>query len=83
MMNNRETGGPPWEVKYHVWEKSDEANDSRRSGHTGEQRTFSGFFNEPTPIDCVNAIVYELRGAKSKWELAYVDYIRPAQRGDG
>lgn len=73
--NNNETDGPPWYVKYRVWEKSDEANDSRRAGHTGERQTFEGHFGEPTKIECVNAILYEIRGTKSPYELAYIDEI--------
>lgn len=71
--------GPPWDVTYTVWEKSDDACGDPRNGHTGDQRTFSGFFNEETPVDCINAIVYDLRGTKSKWELAYVNEIAPAE----
>lgn len=77
-MDRTERG--PWSVKYTVWEKSDDARGGRRYGHRGEQRTFEGVYFEDTPIDCVNAIVYELRGVKSKWELAYVDKIEPAER---
>jgi len=64
-----------YKAKYSLWEKSDEACGDRKSGHTGEQRTFTGHFNEPAKIDVVNAFVYELRGVKSHWELAYVDEI--------
>jgi len=64
-----------YKAKYAVWEKTDEACGDRKSGHTGEQETFTGFFSEASKIDVVNAIVYELRGVKSDWELAYVDEI--------
>lgn len=64
-----------YRVKYTVWEKTDEACGDRKSGHRGEQETFTGFFVEPSKIDVVNAIVYDLRGVKSRWELAYVDEI--------
>ena len=71
--------GPPWFVKYTVWEKTDDARGGREyDTHTGEQKVWTGHYGEETPLDCVNAIVYELRGCKSKWELAYVDEIRPA-----
>lgn len=80
-MTNDTTNGP-WHVRYTVWEKSDEACSERESGHTGEQKTIEGFYGEPTKIDCVNAIVYDLRGAKSKWELAYIDEIKPVERSE-
>jgi hypothetical protein len=75
--------GPPWRVKYTAWEKSDDACGDRKSGHTGDQRTFEGFYFEETPVDCINAIVYDLRGVKSRWELAYIDEIEPAERDGG
>ena len=69
-----------YKAKYSLWEKTDEACNDRKSGHTGEQRTFTGYFNEPSKMDVVNAIVYELRGAKSHWELAYVDEITEVEQ---
>lgn len=57
---------PPYVVEYTVWSTDEGERDVR---------TFSGVYDEPTPIDCVNAIVYELRGEKSRWELAYVNDI--------
>jgi hypothetical protein len=53
-------------VKYCLWRFKD---------GTREEKTFEGHYGEPSPIDCVNAIVYEIRGKKTDWELAYVDEI--------
>jgi hypothetical protein len=65
-----------YRVKYRLWEKTDDARKGRGDGgHVGKKKTVEGFFNEPTPQACINAIVYELRGVKSDWELAYVDEI--------
>lgn len=60
-------------VKYCLWKfESDER----------VERTFEGHYGEPSPIDCVNAIVYEIRGEKSPWELAYVDEITEVENRD-
>lgn len=73
--------GPPYHVQYSVWEKGDSAytdnGPTRRDSHTGERETFEGVFNEETPLECVNAILYDMRGSKSHYELAYVDEITP------
>lgn len=66
----------PYNVEYTVWEKPDAGNSER---DTGERRTFEGFYDEPTPVDCVNAILYEIRGTKSKWELAYVNEVEEVE----
>lgn len=63
--------GPPYVVTYRVWSETDDGR---------ETETFSGFFNEPSKVECINAIVYEIRGKKSDWELAYVDEIKPAKK---
>ena len=72
--------GPPWTVKYTLWEKSDDACADREGGHTGEQRTDTAFvWDEPTQIDAVNSLLYDMRGTKSQWELAYIDEVKPAE----
>lgn len=78
MSDTRNESGGPYVVKYTVWEKSDAAT-GRDGGHTGDQRTFTGFYNEPSKMACINTILYEIRGVKSKWELAYVDEIQSAE----
>lgn len=65
--------GPPYTVKFHLWK---ETEDGRL------EKTVEGFYNEPTPIDCVNAFLYDIRGEKSEWELAYVDSVEPAGEDD-
>ena len=78
-----EQSGPPWEFKIHLWEKTDEARGDRQSGHTGKTFTDSGFsWQEGDELDVLNDVLYDLRGVKSKWELAWVDYIRPAEPND-
>ena len=70
--------GPPWEFKIQLWEKTDDACGDRRAGHTGETFTDTGFsWQEGDELDVLNDVLYDLRGVKSKWELAWVDYIRP------
>lgn len=77
----QDDGGPPYYVQYVVWEKGESAytdnGPTRRDSHTGERKTFEGVFGEDTPLDCVNAILYEMRGSKSHYELAYIDEITP------
>jgi hypothetical protein len=63
----------PYHVKYTLWDTS---------GDTRETTIHEGFFNEPSPIDCVNAICYDYRGDKSRWELAYIDEIEPVGEDD-
>lgn len=75
--SQQDTDGPPYYVKYRVYDKADESRSDR--AHIGEKRTFEGFYNEPSPVECVNAIVYGIRGGKSRWELAYVDEITPIE----
>lgn len=71
--------GPPWEYKLQLYEKSDDACADREGGHTGEKMASEGFScQEGTRIDVLNDVLYDLRGVKSQWELAWVDYIRPA-----
>jgi hypothetical protein len=43
----------------------------------GEREIEEGIYDEPSEIDCVNALLYEIKGDKSEYELAYVDEIRP------
>jgi len=75
--------GPPWTVKYRVWEKSDDACSDRKGGHTGEKKTWEAFVgDEPTAVDAINALLYDMRGTKSQWELAYIDEVKPAERSD-
>ena len=31
------------------------------------------------PVECINAILYEIRGEKTAWELAYVNEVRPME----
>jgi hypothetical protein len=49
---------------------------------TREEKTVDGFYHEPTPMDCINALVYDIRGNKSEWELAYVNSIDPAEESN-
>lgn len=62
--------GPPWTMKAMLWKENE---DGTREEHLG-----TGFYTEETPVDCVNALLYDIRGEKSDWELAYVDDISPA-----
>lgn len=62
----------PWVLKVTLWKDSD---DPDRSRETTTDKVFSG---EPTPLDAINALLYDIRGDKSPWELAYVDEVRHA-----
>ena len=69
--------GGPYEAKVSLWEVDYDADVDRPGEAERRQRTVEGFYDEPTPIDVVNAILYDLRGRKSSYELAYIDEIRP------
>lgn len=73
--------GPPYYVQYAVWEKGEgaytEHGPTQRDTHTGERTTFECVSGEETPIDVVNSILYDMRGTKSEYELAYIDEITP------
>jgi len=69
-----ESGGP-YEVKATIWEVDYEADVDVAGEAERNERVVEGFYDEPSPIDAVNALLYELRGRKSTWELAYVDSI--------
>jgi len=77
-MTETEHNGP-YEVKVTLWEVDYEADVDRAGEADREERIVEGFYNEPTPIDCVNALLYDLRGLKSTWELAYIDEITPVE----
>lgn len=78
--------GPPYYVQYSVWEKGDSAytdnGPARRDSHTGERKTYDGVYSEETPLECVNAILYDIRGSKSRYELAGIDEITPLAAKD-
>lgn len=66
-----------YKITYRVFEKRDAACADREGGHTGEKKTWTDHCFEDTPLDCLNALLYDLRGVKSRWELAYIDEIEP------
>ena len=68
-------GNGPFEVKVALWEVDYEGDIDRAGEAEGNERTVEGFYDEPTKIDCVNALLCDLRGRKSTWELAYIDEI--------
>jgi len=41
----------------------------------GLERTRTGFFDEPSEISVVNALLYARRGEKSDWDIAYINEI--------
>lgn len=73
--------GPPWEFRIQLYEKSDDACADREGGHTGDKMVDKGIsWQEGDRVDVLNDVLYDLRGVKSDWELAWVDYIRPMER---
>lgn len=70
-----------YEITYTLWEKGDEAS-TNPGGHTGEQVTETGFFQGESPIDSLNALLYETRGVKTGYEVAYINEIQPMQHDE-
>lgn len=66
----------PYEVKVSLWKPSEE------EGKRREEKVARGVYDEPSPAACINALLYDIRGDKSDWNLAYVDDITPAGEPD-
>jgi len=71
--DNQKQSKPPYYVNYTLW---------KRENGNRVTKTFEGVYGEPSPIDCVNAIVYEIRGQQTAWELAYVNEIERVTNRD-
>ena len=58
-------------VNYTLWDKREEVGRGERDE--------KGVYDASDPVECINAILYEIRGEKTAWELAYVNEVRPME----